>query len=457
MSGSLELFSHIDWLVFGVCMSITLGFVIYGNLRTSTPTTDSEYILMGRRLTLPVFVATLVATWYGGIFGVTEIAFEQGLLTFMTQSFFWYLSYILFAFLIAKKVRQSSAITLPELVKQIFGPNAGKVAAVFNLFNVVPIAYAISLGHLTHVLFGLDLWQGMFLGTSFVLAYSIFGGFRAVIYSDMAQFFTMCASVFVLLYFARMEYGGFDFLRSNLPVSQIIVWGFIALSTLVDPNFYQRCFAADSERTAKTGILLSICIWFLFDCCTIFGSMYAAAAMPDLNPESAYLEFALATLPEGFRGFFIAGILATIFSTIDSYVFIAANTISYDFFGGFFKNSFSRRWLDRLSILLVGLTACVLGLVFQGSVKAVWKTFGSLSAGCLLVPVVWQLMRPGYFSENSFLGSVVASALGITYWRNLAPNAWTVNIDDLYVGIFLSVTSLVLIRFLEKRELTPKS
>jgi len=435
MSGSLELFSHIDWLVFGVCMSITLGFVIYGNLRTSTPTTDSEYILMGRRLTLPVF------------------------------------AYILFAFLIAKKVRQSSAITLPELVKQIFGPNAGKVAAVFNLFNVVPIAYAISLGHLTHVLFGLDLWQGMFLGTSFVLAYSIFGGFRAVIYSDMAQFFTMCASVFVLLYFARMEYGGFDFLRSNLPrkslrligdgswetVSQIIVWGFIALSTLVDPNFYQRCFAADSERTAKTGILLSICIWFLFDCCTIFGSMYAAAAMPDLTPESAYLEFALATLPEGFRGFFIAGILATIFSTIDSYVFIAANTISYDFFGGFFKNSFSRRWLDRLSILLVGLTACVLGLVFQGSVKAVWKTFGSLSAGCLLVPVVWQLMRPGYFSENSFLGSVVASALGITYWRNLAPNAWTVNIDDLYVGIFLSVTSLVLIRFLEKRELTPKS
>ncbi len=466
MSGSLSVFSNLDWVVFGACMAITLAFVVYGNLKKKIAQSDADYILMGRQLTLPIFVATLVATWYGGIFGVTEIAFEQGLLTFMTQSLFWYVAYILFAFLLAKKIRRSAAITLPELVQQIFGPKAGKVAAVFNIFNVVPIAYAISLGHLVHVVAGIEMWQGMFLGTFFVLGYSLFGGFRAVIYSDLAQFFIMCSSVFFLLFFAHHQYGGLDFLQENLPaesfslwgdgswhtLSQIVVWGFIALSTLVDPNFYQRCFAADSEKTAKVGILASVGIWFLFDCCTIFGSMYAAAAMPDLNPESAYLEFALKTLPAGFRGFFIAGVLATIFSTIDSYVFIASNTISYDLFGSYFKNSLSRRWLDRLSIVLVGLLACFLAMAFQGSVKAVWKTFGSLSAGCLLVPVVWQLLKPGYLSERSFLISVFLSGFAIAYWRNLAPEVWTNIIDDLYVGIFLSVLSLVVGSVCEKRK-----
>ena len=33
-----------------------------------------DYLLAGRRLTLPAFVATLVTTWYGGILGVGEVS-----------------------------------------------------------------------------------------------------------------------------------------------------------------------------------------------------------------------------------------------------------------------------------------------------------------------------------------------------------------------------------------------
>ena len=50
---------------------------------------------MGRKLTLPLFIATLVATWYGGIFGVAQIAFENGIYNFVTQGFFWYISRVL--------------------------------------------------------------------------------------------------------------------------------------------------------------------------------------------------------------------------------------------------------------------------------------------------------------------------------------------------------------------------
>ena len=37
-----------------------------------------DYLVAGRRVTLPAFVATLVATWYGGILGVGEYSYRYG-------------------------------------------------------------------------------------------------------------------------------------------------------------------------------------------------------------------------------------------------------------------------------------------------------------------------------------------------------------------------------------------
>lgn len=42
-------------------------------------------------------VATLTASWYGGIFGVNEITFNYGIYNFVTQGVFWYAAYIIFA------------------------------------------------------------------------------------------------------------------------------------------------------------------------------------------------------------------------------------------------------------------------------------------------------------------------------------------------------------------------
>ena len=63
-----------DWLVFWLILALTFAAVWYGQrlLRRQGESQNSalEILLMGRGLTLPLFVPTLVATWYGGIFGV---------------------------------------------------------------------------------------------------------------------------------------------------------------------------------------------------------------------------------------------------------------------------------------------------------------------------------------------------------------------------------------------------
>ena len=111
----------------------------------------------------------------------------------------------------------------------------------------------------------------------------------------------------------------------------MLVWGFIALS-MRRSCFYQRCFAAKDKQTAKKGILISCCVWIVFDLSTTLGAMYAKAVYPSLNPAKAYMFFAIDTLPSGLRGFFLAGVLATILSTMDSYFNIASTSLSYDLF-----------------------------------------------------------------------------------------------------------------------------
>ena len=444
-----------DWLVFAAVMAATFLLVVYGVRRKNKMVAGQagvlDYMLMGRQLTLPLFIATLAATWYGGIFGVTQFAFEKGVYAFLIQGIFWYVTYLLFAFLIAPAVRRFNAMTLPELVTQMFGPWSGRLSSVFNFFNVLPIAYAISLGIFLQTLSGGDFFVCTALGLLAIICYSAVSGFRAIVYSDIAQFIAMYVAVAIVLLFSYLTYGGYDFLRQHLPATHFtllsgdpllptLVWGFIALSTLVDPNFYQRVFAARSLAVARKGILLTTGIWITFDLCTVLGAMYARAAYPDLDAAHAYLTYSLAVLPAGLKGLLLAGICATILSTMDSYLFIASTSVSFDLFG--YKSGKSK-WPHILALIFSGLLTLTLVQLFQNDIPQVWKVLGTYSAACLLLPVLHGYFARHKLRDGQFFSICLASAAGVTAWKLYPDNAW---LDELYVGIIISATGIAVVR-----------
>ena len=49
-----------------------------------------DFLLAGRSLTLPVFVMTLVSTWYGGILGVGEFSYRYGISNWVIQGVPYY-------------------------------------------------------------------------------------------------------------------------------------------------------------------------------------------------------------------------------------------------------------------------------------------------------------------------------------------------------------------------------
>lgn len=443
----------LDITVFILLTLTTLGFVFWGHLKKSKHKTEDEsfldLMLMGRRLTLPMFIATLVATWYGGIFGVSQMAFKYGIFNFITQGVFWYITYIIFALFILKKIDISKAMTLPDLIGQMFGPKSEKLAAFMNILNLVPIAYTISMGLLIKMIFGLQLEYGILIGVSFVLCYSFIGGFRAIVFSDIFQFFIMVTSVIMVFAISIGTYG-LDTLSilpdyyfeplSKFSLFETLAWGFIALSTLVDPNFYQRCFAAQSVETAKKGILFSTLIWIVFDICLTIGAMYARAVIPEADSEYGYFLYSLQLLPPGLRGFFLAGITATILSTLDSYIFLAGSTIAFDLVPKRFR---SKLWVHHLGIVSVAVLSILMAQVFKGDIKAVWKSLGSLSSCAILLPVLFGMIYKNKLSDNGFIFSALMGGFGVIYWR-LSGLKYSMNLDEIYIGILLSLLGILI-------------
>ena len=86
------------WDLLAIALYIIL--LLYLGFRTFRQTNRSrqdDFLLANRTLTLPSFVATLVTTWYGGILGIGEFAYNYGLSTWVVFGLPYYIFALLYA------------------------------------------------------------------------------------------------------------------------------------------------------------------------------------------------------------------------------------------------------------------------------------------------------------------------------------------------------------------------
>ncbi|NQT65364.1 MAG: sodium:solute symporter family protein, partial [FCB group bacterium] len=149
----------------------------------------------------------------------------------------------------------------------------------------------------------------------------------------------------------------------------------------------------------------------------------------------------------GIRGLVLAGILATILSTLDSYLFIAGTTVSYDMMPKKWKGKVS---LYHIGIIFVGILAVLMGILFKGNIKAVWKTLGSYSASCLLLPVLYGYIFPGKIKDHQFVFASILGVITVSVWRNINLSGFWQNVDELYMGIIATSFGLASYGFVYK-------
>ncbi len=416
-----------------------------------------NYFLAGRRLTLPLFVATLVSTWYGNLLGIGEIAFKHGLVMFLTQGLFWYLIYFFLVFFLVEKIHKSQLFSIPDELEKTYDKRTAVTGAVVNLMLLLPTVYIMSLGLILQWIFGWDRNLCIVLGSLVPLFYMLTGGFKAVVYADFIQFLFMFVGIALVLPFAYFKYGGFEFLTLNLPATHlslagnwtwqlILAWLLIATWTLVHPSFYQRIFAAEDLKTARHGVLWSIVFWFAFDVMISFIGLYAFAAMPNIDASLSLPIFASSILPVVCKGIFLTGLIATVMSTLDSLSFSSAMSISYDIYRRLRPEATEQEviWVNKIALVVTMLLGLTIAICFTSLLDLMYAR-GTLAISALLVPLLASYFHVKASSQAAYW-SIIMGLFGaiVGYVIN---SYFHLNLEPIFSGLALSLIAFATIKF----------
>lgn len=389
---------------------ISIGFFSSQKVKSS-----SDYLLAGRNVGLFLFVLINVSTWYGGILGVGEFTYRYGLLSWFTQGLPYYIFAFLFAIFFAEKVREASLVTIPDKIRLAYGNTNANLSALIVFILVSPAPYLLMTSILIDQIFQIGYLYSLILSLILAGIYLIKGGFRANVYTDAFQFFIMFIGFMIILVAAYLNFGGIDYLKQNLPSEHlkltgdassgfIIVWFLIALWTFADPGFHQRSFSAKNGKVAKWGIIISIFFWMLFDFLTTTTGLYARASIPDLaQPLMAYPLLSEKILGDGLKGIFYIGMLATIISTLNSFLFLSATTLGKDFIYEIKKESSEKllRNYVSISVLVSGIISILICLLIP-SVVQIWYILGSLFIPGIIIAVI-SSYYPKFKVNNSLM------------------------------------------------------
>jgi SSS family solute:Na+ symporter len=449
--------SPLDWAL----IALYFGFLAAVWLRRPAQQASGgavDYLLAGRRITLPALVATLVTTWYGGILGVGEYTWRYGIANWLVFGAPYYLGALIFALVFARRARETRLVTLPDLLDQHYGRGPALMGAAAVFITSAPAAYVLMLGTLFAAMFGLPLVPCV-VGAAFLSVFYIQrGGLRTVVLTDQVQFVLMYLGFFILVGFLFAQHGGPAFLNSRVPATHfvwhggngpaaILVWYFIALSALVDPGFWQRAYAAKDPGVARRGVLWSIACWMVFDLLTTTSGLYARALLPALaDPVFAFPELARITLPPVALGLFYLAMIATVMSTIDSYGFIAATTIGRDVIWRLRGEVAAEEprivaW-SKWGLWIAAAFATVLALG-KPSVVDLWHDLGSVTTPALLLPVGTALLGRGRLLPRWTMAAMAAPFLVSLVWvvahRLDARHAYPFSLEPIYAGLATSV------------------
>jgi solute:Na+ symporter, SSS family len=390
----------LDISIFSIYIFILL--ILGWKARQKNPTQEA-YLLSSRSLSLPALVATLVTTWYGGILGVGEFIYTQGISAWVVFGIPYYFFAILFALFVAPKIRRAKYISIPDLLYKNYGRLAGLIGSLFILFITSPAPYILITAILISYMLHVPLFISVLSATLFSIIYVFKGGFNSVVQTDKFQFLLMFGGFILLFVFLVAEYGNPLNQFAQLSLSQqsfsggmsfqnIFVWFLIASWTFIDPGFHQRTAAAKNPATAKKAILVSVLFWFIFDMLTLWTGIYATTLLHNADPLMIYPLIAEHVLPPMLKSIFIIALLATAMSTIDSFSFLSAQTFGRDIIA-FWNKKDSDQEVEHYTQIGLGLTAIVaLGLIWVfPSVVSLWYTLGSLFIPPLLIPVIGAL------------------------------------------------------------------
>ena len=459
-----------------VVLAYVGGILFLGYAVSRRITTFRDWFVAGGSLTTPLLVCTLVSTYYGldVLFGGSEVGYVEGVVGWFYYLRPYYLAIIVAAVLVARRLKQHDFLSLPDVAEHYYGRGTQAVVAAASFLYALPLLAIMGIGVLLDVVFGIPFVWGVVLGAAVSVVYTLMGGLVADALTDTVQFTLMCVTLGIAAILALDDLGGgagvaggMDAIQRALPASYfeptgnypgwvLLVFGLSALSVLVEPAFYQRIFAAVSYRAVLAALGIGVVLWASFDWVVTVLGMAAAAGGIEAEPRYALMTLVTEVLPAGLTGLFVAGVIATAMSTIDSYLLIAGGNLAYDLYRPFSGREIGdaeQLRLTRWMVLVAAVMSVLFALFFRSMVSA-WIFMATMLVAAALVPVLAGLYLPRPLAPAaglwSSVGGLVAAGvffLLVNLFGSLSEEwgtmIWTLDLGPVRVDLWQEYAVLV--------------
>ncbi len=489
-----------------IYMAAVIGIGVYYYKRANK--SSENYFLGGRSFGPWVTAMSAEASDMSGwlLMGLPGVAYWCGLAeaawTAIGLAIGTYLNWLIVSKRLRRySVRANNAITLPEFFSNRFREKKKlilSIAAIFILvfFTVYASSCFVTCGKLFSTLFGAPYWVMMLIGAAFVLAYTIIGGFLAESASDFMQSIVMIIALTVIVIISTVSAGGIGAVIDNannipgfleffgianpttvdgtqvaigntaifgerlpysiLTICSLLAWG---LGYFGMPQVLLRFMAIRKEGELKTSRRIAM-VWVVISLAVavfigIVGrQLYPVEFLTASSAENIFIKLAQSSLPAILAGFVMAGILAATISSSDSYLLIAASSVSKNIFQGILKKNASDKqvmWVSRVTLLVIAVIAALIALdedsVIFTIVSFAWAGFGATFGPLMLFSLFWKRTT----RAGAIVGMLGGGAMVFIWKFLIAKLGGVFAIYELLPAFIFSCVLIVVVSLLTKK------
>jgi len=448
----------IDAIVVVVYLLVVMGAGVLAGRKIKS---FESYAVAGRSYGSMVIFATMSASFIGGGFSIgnAEKVFLLGIAN-VVGLWGFSLKEILVARYVAPRMdRFPGAVSVGDIMATSYGTVGRIVSGVFALMLCAGIvgAQVGAIGVIFHVFLGLDVVYGVIVGFGIVVLYTAFGGIRAVVTTDLFQFAILAIGIPLVLVFGVVHVGGIDALLAAIPEDRIqlpgahYTWpGLIALflafllgETLVPPYVQRLLMGKDATQAARGTLYAGLFSIPFFAVSGLIG-LVALAIDPSLSSNLALPNVVVAVMPPVLRGLIIAGIIAVVMSSADSFLNAASIAFVNDILKPLGAGTIDQRralYLAKATTLTVGLLAMAFAMLIESLLDILIFAY-TYWAPVILVPLAAVIL--GY--RKSMRTFIVAAAVGFVtavLWNTLFLKPFQV--EGFVVGVLFNLAVFVLL------------
>lgn len=346
--------TSIDYFVIAIYFIAVFAIAWWATLREKHNETSKGYFLAGKDVSWFVVGASLFASNIGAehLVGLAGSGARSGVAVaqfeIMASLILLLLGWVFVPFYI-----KSGVFTMPEFLERRYSRGARIYLTWVSIIGYVLTKISVTIaagGIVFESLMGIHFWTGALIVVIATGIYTLTGGLRAVLYTDLLQMFVLIAGAVAVTVSGLILVGGWHRLHELAGSAHFNMW-----KPASDPDFpwtgilfgvpilgvwywctdqfiVQRVLSAKNQENARRGSIfggfLKILPLFIFVLPGIIA--YALVKQGELfgysGPDSALPAVVGALLPAGIRGLVVAGLLAALMSSLSS-VFNSCSTL----------------------------------------------------------------------------------------------------------------------------------